>query len=50
MKMSDLKVSLTVDPLQLRLTPNAGHVMGYLKRAGLKIVIVTNQSCVDYST
>jgi D-glycero-D-manno-heptose 1,7-bisphosphate phosphatase len=35
-----------IDKDQLQLTPNAGHAIGALKRAGLKVALVTNQSCV----
>lgn len=35
-----------MDPQQLILTPGAGPAVGQLKRAGLKVAIITNQSCV----
>ena len=35
-----------LDKSQLELTPNAGVAIGRLKRAGCKIAVVTNQSCV----
>lgn len=35
-----------LDNSQLELTPNAGVAIGRLKRAGCKIAVVTNQSCV----
>lgn len=35
-----------LDSSQLELTPNAGVAIGRLKRAGCKIAVVTNQSCV----
>ena len=35
-----------IDPQQLALTPGAGHAMGNLKRAGLQVAMITNQSCV----
>ena len=34
------------DPKQLQLTPSAGTAMGNLKRAGYKIAVISNQSCV----
>ena len=35
-----------IDPQQLVLTPGAGHAVGKFQRAGLKVAIITNQSCV----
>jgi D-glycero-D-manno-heptose 1,7-bisphosphate phosphatase len=35
-----------LDAQQLQLIPSAGHAMGDLQRAHLKIAIITNQSCV----
>lgn len=35
-----------IKPSQLKLTPGAGVALGRLKRAGCKLALVTNQSCV----
>lgn len=35
-----------VQSSQLKLTPNAGKAIGTLKRAGYKVAMITNQSCV----
>ena len=35
-----------ISPTQLQLTPDAGIAIGRLNRAGCKVVLVTNQSCV----
>ena len=35
-----------VSPSQLRLTPGAAAAVGTLQRAGCRVVLVTNQSCV----
>ena len=35
-----------IDPQQLSLTPGAGHAVANLKRSGLHVALITNQSCV----
>jgi D-glycero-D-manno-heptose 1,7-bisphosphate phosphatase len=35
-----------LSPSQLQLTPGAGIALGKIRRAGCKVAVITNQSCV----